>query len=61
MAKKYSKTKLKFFKESIEKRMKEIATDMDDIHDGILDKGSSGGGLSQESVYSVHMEDAVTD
>ena len=31
MAKKYSKTKLKFFKESIEKRMKEIATDMEDI------------------------------
>ena len=61
MAKKYSKTKLKFFKESIEKRMKEIATDMDDIHDGILDKGSSGGGLSQESVYSVHMADAGPD
>ena len=61
MAKKYSKTKLKFFKESIEKRMNEIATDMDDIHDGILDKGSSGGGLSQESVYSVHMADAGTD
>ena len=61
MAKKYSKTKLKFFKESIEKRMKEIATDMDDIHDGILGKGSSGGGLSQESVYSVHMADAGTD
>tara|TARA_B100002049_G_scaffold164724_1_gene123548 strand:- start:505 stop:897 length:393 start_codon:yes stop_codon:yes gene_type:complete len=61
MAKKYSKTKLKAFKNSIEKRMEEIANDMDDLHEGILDNGSSGGGLSQESVYSVHMADAGTD
>ena len=61
MAKKYSKIKLKVFRNSIEKRMKEIATDMDDLHDGILDKSSTGGGLSQESVYSVHMADAGTD
>ncbi|MBI66895.1 MAG: conjugal transfer protein TraR [Candidatus Marinimicrobia bacterium] len=61
MAKKYSKTKLKVFKDSIEKRMEEIANDMDDLHEGILDNGSSGGGLSQESVYSVHMADAGTD
>ena len=61
MAKKYSKTKLKVFRNSIEKRMREIATDMDDLQDGILDKSSSGGGLSQESVYSVHMADAGTD
>ena len=61
MAKKYSKTKLKVFKNSIEKRMEEIANDMDDLHEGILDNGSSGGGLSQESVYSVHMADAGTD
>ncbi len=61
MAKKYSKTKLKVFRNSIEKRMREIATDMDDLQDGILDNSSSGGGLSQESVYSVHMADAGTD
>ena len=61
MAKKYSKTKLKVFKNSIEKRMEEIANDMDDLHEGILDNGSSGGALSQESVYSVHMADAGTD
>ena len=61
MAKKYSKTKLKVFKDSIEKRMEEIANDMDDLHEGILDNGSSGGALSQESVYSVHMADAGTD
>ena len=61
MAKKYSKTKLKVFKNSIEKRMDEIASDMDDLHDGILDNSNTSGNLSQESVYSVHMADAGTD
>ena len=61
MAKKYSKSKLKVFKNSIEKRMDEIATDMDDLHDGILDNSNTSGNLSQESVYSVHMADAGTD
>ena len=61
MAKKYTKSKLKVFKESIEKRKEEIATDMDDLHDGILDNSNDGGNLSQESVFSVHMADAGTD
>ena len=61
MAKKYTKSKLRVFKESIEKRMEEIATDMDDLHDGILDNSNDGGNLSQESVFSVHMADAGTD
>tara|TARA_Y100000590_G_C14891945_1_gene703091 strand:- start:120 stop:512 length:393 start_codon:yes stop_codon:yes gene_type:complete len=61
MEKKYTKSKLKVFKESIEKRMEEIATDMDDLHDGILDNSNDGGNLSQESVFSVHMADAGTD
>ena len=61
MAKKYSKAKLKQFRKSIEKRMEEIAEDMGDIHDGILDNGNDSEGSSQESVYSVHMADAGTD
>jgi len=61
MAKKYSKEKLKKFRISIEKRMEEIAEDMGDIHDGILDNGNNSEGLSQESVFSVHMADAGTD
>ena len=61
MAKKYTKSKLEVFKQSIEKRMEEIATDMDDLHDGILDNSNDGGNLSQESVFSVHMADAGTD
>ena len=61
MAKKYSKTKLKQFRKAIEKRMEEIAEDMGDIHDGILDNGNDSEGSSQESVFSVHMADAGTD
>ena len=61
MAKRYSKTKLAQFQISIKKRMEEIAEDMGDIHDGILDNGNNGEGLSQESVFSVHMADAGTD
>ena len=61
MAKKYSKEKLKKFRISIKKRMEEIAEDMGDIHDGILDNGNNSEGLSQDSVFSVHMADAGTD
>ena len=61
MAKKYSNAKLKQFRKSIEKRMEEIAEDMGDIHDGILDNSNNSEGLSQESVFSVHMADAGTD
>jgi len=61
MEKKYSKAKLKQFRLSIEKRMEEIAEDMGDIHDGILDNGNNSEGSSQESVFSVHMADAGTD
>jgi len=61
MAKKHSKAKLTQFRISIEKRMEEIAEDMGDIHDGILDNGNNSEGLSQESVFSVHMADAGTD
>jgi DnaK suppressor protein len=61
MVKKYSKAKLAQFRISIEKRMEEIAEDMGDIHDGILDNGNNSEGLSQESVFSVHMADAGTD
>ena len=61
MAKKYSKAKLNQFRKSIEKRMEEIAEDMGDIHDGILDNGNNSEGLSQDSVFSVHMADAGTD
>jgi len=59
--KKYSKAKLKKFRETIIKRMEEISHEMDDIKVGILDKGNPKAGLSQDSVFSVHMADAGSD
>jgi len=59
--KKYSKAKLKKFRETILKRMEEISHEMDDIKVGILDKGNPKAGLSQDSVFSVHMADAGSD
>lgn len=61
MIKKYSKTKLKIFRETIVKRMEEISQDMDDIKESIMDKGNPKAGLSQDSVFSVHMADAGSD
>jgi DnaK suppressor protein len=59
--KKYSKTKLKIFRETIVKRMEEISQDMDDIKESIMDKGNPKAGLSQDSVFSLHMADAGSD
>jgi len=59
--KKYSKAKLKKFRTTILKRMEEISHEMDDIKVGILDKGNPKAGLSQDSVFSVHMADAGSD
>ena len=61
MIKKYSKTKLKIFRETIVKRMEEISQDMDDIKESIMDKGNPKAGLSQDSVFSLHMADAGSD
>ena len=61
MIKKYSKTKLKKFRETIIIRMEEISHEMDEIKVGILDKGNPKAGLSQDSVFSVHMADAGSD
>ena len=61
MIKKYSKAKLKKFRETILKRMEEISHEMDEIKVGILDKGNPKAGLSQDSVFSVHMADAGSD
>jgi len=61
MAKKYSKVKLNKFRKSILKRMDEISNEMDDIKGGLMDRGNPKAGLSQDSVYSVHMADAGTD
>tara|TARA_B000000532_G_C18749914_1_gene354919 strand:- start:378 stop:773 length:396 start_codon:yes stop_codon:yes gene_type:complete len=59
--KKYSKTKLKMFKKNIESKLSKVAEDLGDIKRNLDRRNSSNAGLSQDSVYSVHMADAGTD
>ena len=59
-AKKYSKKKLAFFKKHIEAKLKNLTDDLDDSRDS-LESSTGSDSLAQESVYSVHMADAVTD
>ena len=59
--KKYSKKKLAFFKKHIQAKLDNLTADLDSTR-GNLDSNTGGSsGLSQESVYSVHMADAGTD
>ena len=59
--KKYSKTRLSKFQKSIEKKLKSVAGEMDDIKDSLDNPNKANASLAQDSVYSVHMADAGTD
>ena len=59
--KKYSKKKLAFFKKHIKAKLRKLTDDLDDSRGNLESNIGSSAGLSQESVYSVHMADAGTD
>ena len=59
--KKYSKAELNKFQKSIEKKLKSVADDFDDIKDRLDNPNKGNASLAQDSVYSVHMADAGTD
>ena len=59
--KKYSKKKLAFFKKHIKAKLKKLTDDLDDSRGNLESNIGGSAGLSQESVYSVHMADAGTD
>ncbi len=61
MAKQYSKAKLNQFRKEILERMDDVTKDMDEIKEGIKDRGTSRANLSQDAVYSLHMADAGSD
>ena len=58
--KRYSKKKLAFFKKHIQAKLDALTSDLDNSRDS-LGTNKDGSGLSQDSVYSVHMADAGTD
>ena len=59
--KKYSKSKLAFFKKQIKSKLENLANELDDSRGNLESNIGGSSSLAQESVYSVHMADAGTD
>ena len=61
MKNKYSKTKLEKFKKAISKKMGAVSDDIESIKEGIGNASNKQGGVTPDSIFSVHMADAGTD
>ena len=61
MAKQYSKTKLAKFRKSIEAKMGAVSEEVDTIREGLAPASNKQGGVTPDSIYSLHMADAGTD
>jgi len=61
LANKYSKAKLEKFKKAITEKMGAVSEDIETIKDGIGTASNKQGGVTPDSIYSVHMADAGTD
>ena len=61
MENKYSKTKLEKFKKAISKKMGAVSDDIESIKEGIGNASNKQGGVTPDSIFSVHMADAGTD
>ncbi len=61
MAKKYSKTQLKKFQKLIEEKMGYVHDEVETIKEGVGTASNKQGGLTPDSIYSLHMADAGTD
>ncbi len=61
MANKYSKAKLEKFKKAITEKMGAVSEDIETIKDGIGTASNKQGGVTPDSIFSVHMADAGTD
>ena len=59
--KKYSKSRLAFFKKQVKAKLENLANELDDSRGNLESNMGGSSSLAQESVYSVHMADAGTD
>ena len=59
MANKYSKAKLEKFKKAITKKMGSVSEDIETIKEGIGTASNKQGGVTPDSIFSVHMADAA--
>ncbi len=58
---KYSKAKLNQFRKSIQKKMERISDEVDTMKEGLNSASNKQGGVTPDSIYSLHMADAGTD
>lgn len=61
MTKKYSAAKLDQFKKSIQIKMDDVSSEVDDMKEGLGSTSNKQGGVTPDSIYSLHMADAGTD
>ena len=61
MSNQYSKSKLEKFKKAIEKKMGSVSEEVDSLKEGLSAASNKQGGVTPDSIFSVHMADAGTD
>ena len=61
MANQYSKSKLEKFRKAIEKKMGSVSEEVDSLKEGLSSASNKQGGVTPDSIFSVHMADAGTD
>jgi RNA polymerase-binding transcription factor DksA len=61
LAKKYTKVKLEKFRKDIEEKMDLVSEDVETIREGLGTASNKQGGVTPDSIYSVHRADAGTD
>jgi DnaK suppressor protein len=61
LGKKYSKAKLKFFRKSIVEKMGSVSDEVDTLKEGLGTASNKMGGVTPDSIFSLHMADAGTD
>jgi DnaK suppressor protein len=59
--KRYTKKELEKFRKTILQKMEQVAREMGEIREGIIDTGPTNTSLSPDFIYSLHMADAGTD
>lgn len=57
----YSKAKLREFRNAIEGKMNSTADEVDSMREELGDNTNKQGGITPDSIYSLHMADAGTD
>ena len=61
MANRYTKAKLEKFRKAIEAKMGFVSNEVDTLKEGLGTASNKQGGVTPDSIYSLHMADAGTD